>query len=551
MALATMAGRVRGGHEFGTGDPLVVLTGSGISDVFVGADYQERPLDQSLWHTLKGGGFSRVIFSAPADAIYTLDDESSEFVGSLAGSAETRGIEAQAGTNAESGAWSPGSSSVPLLNACLHVSDEPTAVVIIQAEEFLDQISPQRTYVEWLTEWTPATATHDNLCVLAFTLRSLEDVRQLVGSLRLSALTSYLERQASRQTARAVTEIAEPDAVETERIIHVIRLEEGLRLADWEELDRLAMAMAAQPGVLAAIWLRRLRTLAREGKELSLAELKENKWIQALPSGQPALDRLRQLVGLEEVKEHVNRLRWLAESETKRRRAGLLSDSSALHMVFTGGPGTGKTTVARLIGELYREMGMLRRGHVCAPEAAELIGMYVGHTAVQTNRAVDAALDGVLFIDEAYRLSEQPGGYGQEAIDALVTRMDNDRDRLVVIVAGYPDKMEAFLRSNPGLPRRFPRGNIISFPDYEPRELIAILLGMLRDRGLTWEPGLVPVLRRLVRTMYDSRDETFGNAGEMHNLAQEIETNWAERVEAVISRPVTRADIPEAYLGHA
>jgi len=235
----------------------------------------------------------------------------------------------------------------------------------------------------------------------------------------------------------------------------------------------------------------------------------------------------------------------------KRRQSGLLREAGSLHLVFTGRPGTGKTTVARLVGELYRDMGLLGRGHVHAPEASELVGMYVGHTAVQTNQAVDEALDGVLFIDEAYRLSEQPGGFGQEAIDTLVTRMDNDRDRLVVIVAGYPDKMEAFRRSNPGLPRRFPRGNIIAFPDYQPDELLSILLGMLRDRGLSWVPELEEVLRRVVAGMHAGRDETFGNAGEMRNLAQELETNWAQRVQAVITEPVTPDDLATGYRGYA
>ena len=229
---------------------------------------------------------------------------------------------------------------------------------------------------------------------------------------------------------------------------------------------------------------------------MSEQALRERGWVETLPSGQPSWERLSPADRAGRVKEHIDRLRWRAEAEAKRRQAGLLREADSLHLVFTGRPGTGKTTVARLVGELYREMGLLRRGHVHAPEAADLIGMYVGHTAVQTNRAVDAALDGVLFIDEAYRLSEQPGGFGQEAIDTLVTRMDNDRDRLVVVVAGYPGKMDAFLHSNPGLPRRFPRGNIIAFPDYEPDELLSILLAMLRNRGLSWEPDLKVVLRK-------------------------------------------------------
>ena len=316
--------------------------------------------------------------------------------------------------------------------------------------------------------WSQATVTFDNLCVLIFGSRSLDTVAETARSLGLSSLLSYLDRQRSRRTAQAVSEIGEPDVAEMERIVHVVRLRHGLRVADWAEFDRIAAALAAQQGVPAVTWIRRLRGLARVGTPLSEQALREHNWVETLPSGQSSWERLRQLTGLTEVKEHIDRLRWRAEAEAKRRQAGLVREVDSLHLVFTGGPGTGKTTVARLVGELYREMGLLRRGHVHAPEAADLIGMYVGHTAVQTNRAVDAALDGVLFIDEAYRLSEQPGGFGQEAIDTLVTRMDNDRDRLLVVVAGYPDKMEAFLRSNPGLPRRSRAAISSRFPTTSP-----------------------------------------------------------------------------------
>jgi hypothetical protein len=547
MAVAALAGRVRRGHEFDTGDPVIVLIGSGTSDVFVGTDYQERELDESLWHTLENAGFRHIVFSAPAEAVYALDDSSATFVDSLARATSGDGRVSASAHDQASAAWSFNSPEMHVLNACMHAADTPSAVVILGAEQFLRRISAHRRHVEWFNDWVQARSTFDNVCVLAFTLRSLDDVLDLARSLHMNGLISYLERQASRQTARSVTDIAEPDAAEIERIVQVIRLRDDLKIADWREFDRMATAIAAQRGVLARAWMRRLRGLARAGQPLSLAELRDNDWIETLPSGQPAWDRLCQLIGLENVKEHIDRLRWRAESEAKRHRAGVLSESGSLHMVFTGGPGTGKTTVARLVGELYRELGLLRRGHVHAPEAAELIGMYVGHTAVQTNRAVDAALDGVLFIDEAYRLSEQPGGFGQEAIDSLVTRMGNDRDRLVVVVAGYPDKMEAFLRSNPGLPRRFPRGNIISFPDYNPQELYAILIGMLGDLGLTWEPELEPVLEHVVTAMWKSRDDTFGNAGEMNNLAKELETNWAQRVRADISRPVIAEDVPKEY----
>jgi ATPase family associated with various cellular activities (AAA) len=534
-AAAALSARARRSLTFDTGDPLVVLLGPGTSDVLVGPDYQERSLEESLWHVLRAAGFRRIVFSSANDPLYSLDHESLQLIRVLRAHAAppaTRMLD---------------SSTVETLHACMSVRDLPTAVVISRAEEFLQFVSAHRPLAEWLANWSQATAAFENLCVLVFASRSLDSVAEIARSLGLSALLAYLDRQRSRRIAQPVSEIGEPDAAEMERIIHVARLRHGLRVADWGEFDRITGALAAQQGVLAVTWARRLRGLARSGTPLSEQALREHGWVEVLPSGQSSRDRLGQLTGLTEVKEHIDRLRWRAEAEAKRRKAGLLREADSLHLVFTGGPGTGKTTVARLVGELYREMGLLRRGHVHAPEAADLIGRYAGHTAVQTNQAVDAALDGVLFIDEAYRLSEQPGGFGQEAIDTLVTRMDNDRDRLVMIVAGYPDKMEAFLRSNPGLPRRFPRGNIIEFPDYQPDELLSILIGMLQDRGLSWGPDLEAELRQVVRRMHASRDETFGNAGEMRNLAQELETNWVKRVRADISEPLAAPDLPRAY----
>jgi len=584
MAVPGLVPRVDDALRLDTGDPLVVLFGSGVSDMFVGVDYQERALDESLWHVLRTAGFQRIVFRSANKPVYFLDRYSRDPAavrahsarrlvrdtrGSAAGSAGPEPCRDTATGGRGSPSWQmaamgaeteshraavrqrdPDWPGMQALDACMRMRDTPTAVVIVQAEHFLRSLGAEQGPAGWFTEWPQASM--DNICVLVFSSTSWDGTVNFVRSLgRMNALVSFMEQQGSRPHGRGVGEIGKPDAAEIERIIHVARLRHGLRIGDWGELSRIVAALAAQPGVPAATWARRLWSLARSGTVLSEAELRSRQWVEVQPSGRPAWDRLTELIGLAEVKEHVDRLRWRAEAESRRRREGLLRDSASLHLVFTGRPGTGKTTVARLIGELYREMGLLRRGHLHAPEAADLVGMYVGHTATQTNRAVDAALDGVLFIDEAYRLSEQPGGFGQEAIDTLVTRMENERDRLVVVVAGYPSKMDAFLRSNPGLPRRFPRGNIISFPDYDPPALLAILFGMLRDRGLHWVPALEPVLEGVVTSIHAVRDETFGNAGEMRNLAQEMETNWARRVRAVISEPVTPDDLPEAYRRYA
>lgn len=273
-----------------------------------------------------------------------------------------------------------------------------------------------------------------------------------------------------------------------------------------------------------------------EASETTFIKVQNSKPDENIES---VLEELHQLIGLEKVKEEVNTLINFIKIQKAREQNGLKTSPISYHIIFTGNPGTGKTTVARIIAKLYKHLGILSDGHFIETDRSGLIAQFAGQTAPKVNKVVDSALNGVLFIDEAYALvSEHQDDFGKEAVATLIKRIEDDRDKLVVIMAGYGEEMKTFIDTNPGFQSRFNR--YIHFQDYNAEELLKIFESLCKKLDYNLTTDAQNKLKEVFETAFQNKDENFGNARFVRNIFEKTLENQANRIakKAVLSKSI-------------
>ena len=552
--------------DLSRGERFILLYGN-VNDTFCGPNLTVFNIQTALWRFFRDRGYRRIVFFEGAGKITCLDEESrrgclppapdrSAERGGRRGPLGRRNLLRRTGSADRPPAAGPGSRNRPqhrmsdlsALEILNHIisdpnGDIPTAVIFPHAED-LSRSNLQgtgfREFQNRLVAWARMPSRRPDRCVFIYNDADRESLRETIRRQELGALSNFIDL--AGDNAPNVVRISGPEGPELLRAVHHHRLRRGLEV-DWRSLERVAGWLSAENTPLST-WDARLGETERFGPETVQQWLPANRAY----SDRPAAERLDELVGLAAVKAQIRRK--MARAEVFRGRTG-----GTLHIAFLGNPGTGKTTVAELVGEIYRDLGLLRRGHtVTASGRAALVAEYEGGTAPRTDGLIDQAMDGVLFIDEAHQLIRESGDdpFGTEAVRTLVGRIDRDRDRLCVILAGYPEPIRRLIAADSGLESRIK--DEIPFEDFTPAELMEIFRRMAAagaaDQGFpTPTPEAEEAVAKVIQGLHETRNpESWANARVVRRLHNDMLDAYAQRVtEGGAPGALLPADIPEKY----
>lgn len=550
-------------HQILTPPPdhrFTVIYGEGVEDIFLNDRLLELKFEEALFEELKLERFENVVFYSPHRSIFFFDKKSAQ-LSRLSNSGETpaaRATELSTGPLQEVKVFQPAETGGAALRRGMgdvhalrtldriirQVKKEPSAVVFLQAETSLRFFDDPRILSGLVGDWSHLPPGNQNRVFFIFSVDTFDGLTRVASEIPLPELRTAILRK-SNQTFH-VKQVASPQMDEIIRLAALTQQKSGLEIVQ-TDFDKICQRMVNE-GRTARFWMQKLLGLDK----LSLETTRQAGLFSAgRDLNSSVWERLDRLVGLQLVKQRIKEITaWLKIAKERGDFNESNNSLPSLHMIFNGNPGTGKTSVARLFGEIYFELGLLKRGHLVEVRGSDLVAEHVGGTSIKTNNIVDQALDGVLFIDEAYTLVEdERGGFGREALDTLITRLENDRSRLVVIAAGYPEKMEKFRNANPGLARRFPTENILTFEDFSPEELWQIGLKFLEAKSITPAPDFLPVLKDMLAEMHRRKDPAFGNAGEVRNFVEALDQKRAYRLSENATSVIELIidDVPNSY----